>query len=135
MASRRLEKVSRSIQSTVSDVINNQLSDPRVKGMISVTRVDASPDLRNAKVYLSILGVSETQEKLSIEGIKSASGYIRTYLARRLTMKMCPALDFILDEGLKNSFATMQLLNQVSQEISSRDSLDQDVSDLEENSS
>lgn len=133
MASRRLEKVSRSIQNTISDVINNQLSDPRVKGMISVTRVDPAPDLRSAKVYLSILGVSETQEKLSITGIRSASGYIRTCLARRLTMKMCPALEFILDEGLKKSFETMQLINQISQDISSRSSLTQEVSGLEAN--
>ena len=133
MASRRLEKVSRSIQNTVSDVINNHISDPRVKGMISVTRVDPAPDLRSAKVYLSILGVSETQEKLSITGIRSASGYIRTCLARRLTMKMCPALEFILDEGLKKSFETMQLINQISQDISSRGSLTQEVSGLEAN--
>lgn len=135
MASRRVEKVSRTIQDVVSDVVNNHISDPRVKGMISVTRVDSSPNLRNAKVYLSVLGVTETEERLCIAGIQSASGYIRTCLAQRLTMKMCPSLDFIQDDSLKKSFETMQLLNQVSEEIALSDALDEDELDLEEEGS
>ena len=131
MASRRLEKVSKMIRSTISEVIREHISDPRVKGMISVTRVDPAPDLRSAKVYLSILGVDETQEQLSFKGIQSASGYIRTCLSQRMTMKMCPALDFYLDKGLKKSFETMQLINQVSQEISDRDRLAQDETESE----
>ena len=131
MPSRQLEKVSKVIQSTVSDVIRNELSDPRVQGMVSVTRVDPAPDLRSAKVYLSILGVDSNQEALSFSGIQSASGYIRSCLSRRLTMKTCPLLDFYLDEGLKKSFATMQLINQISQEQAQREASLADLAEID----
>ena len=116
MSSRRLEKVSKVIRGTVSEVIQNHLSDPRVRGLISVTRVDASPDLRSARVYLSILGVPDKQQELSLEGIQNASGYIRTRLARHLTMKTCPALTFCLDDSLKESIETTVIIQQVSEE-------------------
>ncbi|MCP4712761.1 MAG: 30S ribosome-binding factor RbfA, partial [Planctomycetes bacterium] len=101
MASHRLEKVARSIQATVGDVIQSQLSDPRIKGMISVTRVDPAPDLRSARVYISILGVDEKQQQLSLRGIEHARGHIQHLLAKRVTFKMCPTLQFFLDESLK----------------------------------
>ena len=101
MSSRRLEKVSKVIQATISDVIRDGLADPRVKGLISVTRVDVSPDLRNAKIYLSILGVDEKQQQLSLMGINHANGFIRSHLAKKMTMKTCPALIFYLYQKKK----------------------------------
>ncbi len=116
MATRRLEKVSRAIRTAVSEVIQNRLSDPRVQGLVTVTRVEPTPDLRTAKVYLSILGVNEQQQQLSLKGIKHAHGYVQSYLASQLTMKTCPSLRFYLDDSLKKSFAVAQLLSQVEAE-------------------
>ena len=116
MASHRLEKVARSIQETVGEVIQNHLSDPRIKGLISVTRVDPAPDLRSARVYISILGVDERQQQLSLHGIEHARGHIQHLLARRVAFKMCPTLQFYLDESLKKGFKIIQLLDELSSE-------------------
>ena len=116
MASHRLEKVARRIQATVGEVIQNKLSDPRIKGLISVTRVDPAPDLRSARVYISILGVDETQQQLSLRGIEHARGHIQHLLAQQVAFKMCPTLQFYLDESLKKGFKIVQLLDELSAE-------------------
>ena len=120
MSSRRLEKVSRVVQSTVSEVLQSRISDPRVRGLISVTRVELSADLRIARVHLSILGLEETQQELCFKGICYARGFIRSCLSNRLTMKTCPSLNFYLDGSLKQSLKTMQIIDQVSAESAKR---------------
>ena len=111
MVARRLERASRLIRSTVSQIIQNELSDPRVSGMISVTRVESSPDLRNAKVYLTISGVSDEKAELSLRGIRHASGFVRTRLANRLAMKSCPALKIYLDKQAKTGIEMVELID------------------------
>ncbi len=115
MSSRRLEKVARVIQATVSRVIQHDISDPRVQGLISVTRVEASADLRNANVYLSILGIDDAAQQLCLAGITHAGGYIRSQLAREMPMKTCPALAFHLDVDLKERLKTMEILEHLSE--------------------
>ena len=80
MVSRRQAKVARIIKESVSDSILNRLSDPRIEGMISVTDVDISPDLRNADIYLSIMSPSESARKKTFAGIEHATKYIQTRL-------------------------------------------------------
>ncbi len=111
MGTRRLERASRLIRSTVSQIIQNELSDPRVCGMISVTRVESSPDLRSAKVYLTISGVSVEKAELSLRGIRHASGFVRTRLASRLAMKSCPALKICLDDQAKKGMETVDIID------------------------
>jgi len=114
--SRRLEKINRTIMETVSRVIQEQLSDPRIKGMISVTRVETSADISYAKVYLSIMGVSPKQQESTTEAVRHAAGFIQSRLAGVLTTRSCPTLTFFLDNSLKKSFEILQLLNQISAE-------------------
>ena len=111
MVARRLERASRLIRSTVSQIIQNELSDPRVSGMISVTRVESSPDLRSAKVYLTISGVSAEKAELSLRGIRHAKGFVRTRLAHRLAMKTCPSLNFCLDDQAKMGIETVDIID------------------------
>ena len=117
MASHRLEKVARTIQATVGQVIQNHLSDPRIRGLISVTRVDPSADLRSARVYLSVLGVDEKQQQLSVRAVQHARGHIQHLLARQVTFKTCPTLQFYLDESLKKGYQIIRLLDEVAAEI------------------
>ena len=117
MPTRRIEKVARAIRNTVSDVIQTRLNDPRIQGIITVTRVDAAPDLRSARVYLSIMGVDPKQQELSLRGIKHAQGFIQTALAKKLTMKSCPTLASYIDDSLKRGFDVVQLINQVTAEL------------------
>ncbi len=123
MATRRIEKVSRAIRSAVSEAIQLRLSDPRIQGLISVTRVEPSPDLRNARIYLSVLGVDAKQQNLSLKGIRHAHGYIQSYLAEQLTMKVCPSLHFELDSSLKKGFEITQILDELAAERAEREEM------------
>lgn len=116
MSSRRVEKISKVIMATVSDVVQNELSDPRVRGMISVTRVTVAADLRNGQVHLSVFGVDEAQAELSLRAIRHAHGYIQTRLAQQLMIRTCPKLTFHLDDSLKRGAKILELINQVSVE-------------------
>ena len=117
MASHRLEKVARTIQAAVGQVIQNHLSDPRIRGLISVTRVDPAADLRSARVYLSVLGVDEKQQQLNLRAVRHARGHIQHLLARQVTFKTCPTLHFYLDESLKKGYQMIRLLDEVAAEI------------------
>jgi len=114
--SRRQEKVNRTIRDTISEVLGSGLSDPRVQGLITVTHVETSADLRKAKVYLSVLGTDEKQQELSLRGIRHASGFVQGRLAKQLAMKSCPTLSFFLDDSLKKGFETMQILDRIALE-------------------
>jgi len=113
MGSRRLEKISKLLRAAVSDVIQNQLADPRIQGLVSVTRVELAADLRSARVYLSILGVDEKGQQLCLTAIEHAGGHIQGRLAQRLATKVCPTLSFYLDNSLKEGFKIVQLIDRV----------------------
>ncbi len=121
MSARRLEKLAKIIQTTVSEVIQNHLSDPRITGLISVTRVQVSPDLRLARVYLSLAGTDAKQENLTLQAVKHARGFIQTRLADTLTTRTCPRLDFQLDESIKKGFAITHILDQIAAEHTARE--------------
>lgn len=116
MASRRLEKVSHIILSTVGSVIQNQLSDPRIQGLVSITRIELSPDMRNARVYLSVAGVDETKQELCLRAIEHANGFIQRKLGNVLQTKVCPTLHFHLDNSIKKGAQISQLLDQIAEE-------------------
>lgn len=116
MTSRRQHKLARAIRESVSQTILNRLSDPRITGMVSVTEVDVSPDMKNAKVYLSILAPDGKQSRQTFEGICHASGPIQYQLGRDLTGKYCPHLQFELDTKMKKTLETLKLIDQVESE-------------------
>src|SRR4029077_4865934 len=85
-ASIRQKKVGAEIQRIVAGVLQQDVSDPRVDGLVSVTRVEMSPDLREARVYISILGGQRTPETM-LQGIKSAGRHIQSQVAEGVTMR------------------------------------------------
>ena len=94
MASNRIGRINEEIQRELAEQLR-RLKDPRVSqvGMVSVTRVDTTGDLRYAKVYISVL--DKTQEKDVLKGLKSASGFLRRELGRSLQLRYTPELQFI----------------------------------------
>src|SRR6187402_359540 len=96
----RQKKVASQIQRIVATVLQRDVADPRVDGLVSVTRVDVTPDLREAKVYLSLLGGKRTPAT-TLEGIKSAGRHIQNEVADNLALRFAPRLNFLLDETLK----------------------------------
>ncbi len=117
MATRRQEKVARVVKEAVSDAIANHLSDPRIEGLVSVTRVRVAADLRTADVYLSILSKDASTQNRTFIAIEHAGRRIQFLLGGRLQSKFCPVLRFHRDEQFKRTLETMRLIDQVAGEL------------------
>lgn len=113
---RRIEKLTRTVRDVISESIQNHLSDPRIKGLVSVTRVELAPDLSLAKIYLSVVGCDIPQQQLTFKAITNATGFMRTYLSKKLTTRVCPALNFYLDDSIKKSFEVNQIFDRLADE-------------------
>ncbi|MHC4073065.1 MAG: 30S ribosome-binding factor RbfA [Planctomycetota bacterium] len=126
MATRRQEKVARVVKEAVSDAIAHHLSDPRIDGFVSVTRVDMAPDLRNADVYVSIFGKDQAAQNKTFTAITHAKSRIQSLLAGKVQSKFCPVLHFYRDEKFKQTLETMKLIDQATREFEEEDSDDKD---------
>lgn len=99
----------------MSEIIEREIQDPRI-GLATVTRVKVSPDLRHARVFVTVLGDAE-QRKKSLEGLRSAAGYARRSLGKRLHhLRRIPELTFDYDEGLEKGMRIEELLDQIKHE-------------------
>jgi ribosome-binding factor A len=111
MASRRLLKAAAAIREVVSMAILAELKDPRI-GQVTVTRVEVAPDMRQASVYVSIMG-SETQQQLSLRGLQHSAGFLQSRIAQRIDTRYTPRLEFVLDLGVKRSIEVQRILREV----------------------
>jgi len=124
MATRRQEKVARVIKESVSDAIANHLSDPRIEGFISVTRVEMSTDLRNAEVYISIFGKDQSSQNKTFAAIKHAGSRIQSLLSGKIKSKFCPVLHFHLDEKFKKTIEVLNLIDKAVGDVKEKDLVD-----------
>ena len=109
MASNRIGRINEEIQKELSSAIRN-LKDPRVQDtMISITHVEATPDLRYAKVYVSFL--EENKAADALKGLKSASGYLRRELSSALQLRYTPELVWALDDSITYGARMLKLIN------------------------
>jgi ribosome-binding factor A len=111
MSSRRVQKVAEAIREVVSMSILTELQDPRVRD-VTVTGVEASGDLRYAKVMVSVMG-DETRQNLTLRGLQNAAGFLQSKIADRIDLRYTPRLTFVLDQGVKHSIAVAQILREV----------------------
>jgi len=123
MATRRQQKVARLVKEAVSDAVARHLSDPRIEGFVSVTRVDITADLRSANVYFSILGKDQAAQNKTFAAITHAKSRIQSLLAGRLQSKFCPVLRFYRDEKFKKTLEIMKLIDQAVGELDDKESL------------
>ncbi|MGI5962994.1 MAG: 30S ribosome-binding factor RbfA [Lawsonibacter sp.] len=107
MASNRIGRINEEIQRELATLIPN-VKDPRVTGLISVTAVDTTPDLRYAKIYISVLNQEDGSQVL--KGLKSASGYLRRELGRALQLRYTPELTFVPDHSIDQGAHILQML-------------------------
>ncbi|MBN2589755.1 MAG: 30S ribosome-binding factor RbfA [Sedimentisphaerales bacterium] len=112
MKTRKQEKVARIIKESVSDCIANHLSDPRIEGLVSVTKVDISPDLRNVDVYISVFGKDEAAQNKTYNAIVHATKRIQSFMAHDLQSRFCPVLHFKNDDNFKKTLETLKLIDQ-----------------------
>jgi ribosome-binding factor A len=111
MTSRRLLKVAEAIREVVSMSILTELKDPRIRD-VTVTYVEVSPDLRHARVHVSVMG-DDTQQQLSLRGLQNAAGFLQHKVARRIETRYTPRIKFTLDQGVKNSIEVARILGEV----------------------
>jgi len=97
MPTRRQERVSERIHHEISDLLQNEIRDPRLE-QVTVTGVEISPDLQLATVFISVMGDQEAKDN-ALSALERASGYVRRELAQRLGMRVTPAVQFVLDES------------------------------------
>ncbi len=103
-----MRRVDEAVREVLSDVIATEMKDPRV-GFVTVTAVDTSPDLRHAKVFVSVLGHAGVRAR-SLDGLRSAHGYLQQRVARELRLKHTPTLTFIYDDTAERAQRMERLL-------------------------
>ena len=112
---RRTERIQELIREELSDLIMRDLRDPRLEGLISLTRVEVSPDLSNARIFVSVM--SETADPPeAIKALQSASGYLHKELVHRLEMRKVPFLHFRLDSSISEGAAVLAHIDQARRE-------------------
>jgi ribosome-binding factor A len=113
---RRVERVAASIRREVSELLVTGIKDDRVNlAMVSVTNVDVAGDLQHCKVHVSIFGTEEDRQQ-ALEGLRSASGYVKGELSRRLNMRRTPEVIFLLDRGIEKGTTVLGLINKLGAE-------------------
>ena len=118
MASNRIGRINEENQRELSDLIRS-LKDPRVQTLLSITRVDTTPDLRYSKIYISVL--DEEKQKDALRGLKSAGGWLRRELGSRLQLRYTPELVFELDDSLKYGAHMFDLLEKLERQETARE--------------
>jgi ribosome-binding factor A len=109
--------------------ILTELQDPRIRD-VTVTGVDASGDLRYAKVMVSVMG-DETRQNLTLRGLQSAAGFLQSKIADRIDLRYTPRLTFVLDQGVKHSIAVAQILREVLPADESKTDVEADSVEME----
>jgi ribosome-binding factor A len=111
MATGRMRRVDEAVRAVLSDAITKDLKDPRI-GFVTVTGVKTSPDLRHARVYVSVLG-EEAKREATLDGLRSAHGFLQGQIAHELSLKHTPTLSFEYDESIDRGMRISELLDEV----------------------
>ena len=109
---RRTERLNHLIQAEISDLLRKHINDPRLNGLISVTGVEISNDLKNAKISVSTLGGSPDRDEV-LKGFNSAAGFLRRELAHRLNIRVTPELSFEFDDSIEHGVELVNLIEKV----------------------
>jgi ribosome-binding factor A len=110
----RIRRVDEAVREVLADAVSKELKDPRV-GFVTVTEVRTSPDLRQARVFVSVFGTAE-EKAASLEGLSSAHGILQARIARELRLKRTPALEFALDETAERAARLEALIEDVTKD-------------------
>ncbi|WP_409227480.1 30S ribosome-binding factor RbfA [Gudongella sp. SC589] len=115
MNEKRINRISEEVKKVVSDLIQNEIKDPRISGMPSVNKVSVTKDLRFAKIYISVLGSEEDKES-TIEGLQSAKGFVRKEIGNRINLRHVPEPIFMLDESIEQALYMSKLIEEVNRD-------------------
>lgn len=121
----RLDRVNEELKREIGNIINNELKSTNITGLISVTKVKISPDLKHAKVFVSMINSKSVKNTLS--GLKRASGYIRSMIAERINLRVTPELIFILDDSMEYGERIDSILKEIMPNISDAEKEDDET--------
>jgi len=111
VAGHRHERVAEEIRHEVSAMLAGELKDPRLAGLVTVTEVRVSPDLKQARIYVSVMG-TQAEQASTLQGLTAAAGYVRHELTERLQVRRAPEVHFVLDQSEEYGQRIEELLRQ-----------------------
>lgn len=120
MKPHRLARVSEAVREVAAQTILFELRDPRVKD-VTVTRAEVSADLQHAKIYVSVMG-SQKDQDLCLHGLRHAAGFLQRKIGDRLQTRYTPAVQFVLDKGVKQSIEVSRLIQEALSESKAAES-------------
>ena len=112
MSKHRIEKVNEEVRKEISDIIRNDINDPRVNSLVSVIAAEVTPDYKFAKVFISLLGTEEERLE-ALKGLKSSSGFVRKLLSERMRLRYTPQINFTLDSTIEHGANIMKILHDI----------------------
>jgi ribosome-binding factor A len=112
MSSRRIDRVNGLLREEISQLLSREIKDPRLSGIISITQVKTSSDLRNAVVYVSVMG-DDTTKREALAGIQSAATFLRRELRERLSLRYVPFMKFRLDEAIEDAEHVLRIMDRI----------------------
>lgn len=113
-------RINGEVQRELSQIIRNEIKDPRIAMMTSVTAVEVAPDLKTCKAYISVLGDDKAKED-TITGLRSAEGYVRRLLAKNVNLRNTPEIQFVLDQSIEYGVTMSKLIDDVNRDIHEKD--------------
>ena len=123
-------RINMEVQRELSEIIRTEIKDPRVHdAMVTVVNVDVTPDLKYCKAYISVLAEEEAAKE-TVKGLKSAEGFIRTQLAKKVNLRNTPEISFVLDQSIEYGVRMSKLIDEVAKDLPS----DEENRDGEESS-
>lgn len=113
MANFRGGRINEEVKREISNIIRNEIKDPRLTAMVSVTDVKVTKDLRYAKVYVSVFANSDEEKDASFQALKNSSGYIRKEIGHRINLRYTPQIIFELDDSINYGMKIEELITKV----------------------
>lgn len=125
-------RINGEVQRELSNIIRGEIKDPRINPMTSVVLVEVAPDLKSCKAFISVLG-DEKSQKDTLEGLKSAEGYIRKQLAQNVNLRHTPEIRFMLDQSIEYGVNISKLIDDVVSEHHKNENSESIVEKVDEN--
>jgi ribosome-binding factor A len=116
---RRIERVNSLLVEVIAEVVMREIKDPRIPGLITITKVETSPDLRSAKVYFSVLG-TEKEKHTALHILQDAAGFISLTASKKVVLRFFPQLTFKIDDSIEKHQRIDDLLKKIDDEKNSR---------------
>ena len=113
-------RINGEVQRVLAEIIRGGLKDPRISPWTSVVAVEVAPDLKSCKAWISVLGDEEVR-KSTLQGLKSAEGFIRSQLAKAVNLRNTPEISFILDQSIEYGVRMSKLIDDVTKDLTDRD--------------